>query len=335
MRWVQPEFLYLLILLPIYWGAEYWLEQWRRRARQIYAEGQFHGWLVLPASQRRRLLKIALWSLAWTALVAAAARPQGAPVLVERASQTRTIYLVVDCSLSMRTQDLPRGRMAAAKQAMRGVIARNPQDRLGLIGFAGEARMLCPATTDHQALTLLVDQVNTRIISQPGSDPAAGVSMAMAKLNQLPGQGKVVLLFSDGEATRARDWLDAGQRAAAQGIKIISVGLGTAAGGPIPLGRDFWGKTTYRKFKGRLVQSRLTSLSMRKAAKFSGGYYVTWTSLPEVMKALSRALKRVTAAQPETETVWAYYEYFPWFVILAFLVLLLEILIPLQRSRLA
>lgn len=318
MHWMHPEWLWGLAGLPLIW----WLA-WRGRRRQTRALAEFalpalHPLLLAgPGRARGQGLRLVLWSLAWLLLIAALARPQGAPLEVEQPERLRSLYLVLDVSLSMRVQDAPPSRLEAAKQAAEALIRDHPEDRIGLVVFAREARTLCPATTDHAALRRMLAEVNASLPLAPGSNPAAGLAAARKLLANRPGKAKAAVLLTDGEATQAGDLISEGRRLAAAGVQLLVLGFGTLEGGPIPMGRDFWGRPQVRVYHGKQVTSRLVSLALRRAAAVNGGRYATWESAGKTLPQIQRALRQRQRDQLHSAKVRRYYEFFPWLVALA------------------
>jgi Ca-activated chloride channel homolog len=333
MNFVHPQYLYLLFALLLVVGLECYLEFWRRRSLQRFAAQEFRFSLFPVYSTKRRWLKVCIWSFAFGALVLALARPQGKPVLLEQSQSTRLTYVVLDCSLSMRARDIRPSRLLAAKQSIQQLIERLPHDRVGLIVFAGEAQVVCPATFDQQAFLNALHYVGTQTLGKPGSHPVSGIRLALEKLAELPGTAKCIMLFSDGEENQTGTLETFSQTARTQGVKIISVGLGTEKGSVIPLGKDFWGKQEYRRYRGRTVKTRLKDMGLRKIAKLSGGHYFHWKNIDETIPAIRETLRKYSRDTQQKKKVLAYYEFFPWLVAVAFLFFLLDWLLPMVGRR--
>ena len=324
MQWMNPQWLWGLTALPLVWSLEWWRRRRQRRTLAEFAAPALHPVLLAGPVKPHRWGRMSLWSLAWVAIVLALARPQGAPLEVEQPERLRTLYLVLDASLSMRVQDVLPSRLEAAKSAAEGIIRAHPLDRIGLIAFTKEARTLCPATLDHTALRRMLAETDTSLPLAPGSDPVAGLVLAEKLLSSRPGKAKTVILLSDGEATQAGDLTAQSRRMAGAGIRLLVLGFGTVEGGPIPLGRDFWGRPQVRMHQGRPVTSRLVSLGLRRAAAVNGGRYAVWESEGKTLPLVRNALRQQWRDQLQTAKVWRYYEFFPWLVALALGLLLWE-----------
>ena len=143
------------------------------------------------------------------------------------------ILLAVDCSKSMLTEDVKPNRIERAKLAIADFADHLPDNRLGLIAFAGDAFLQCPLTLDHDAFQTAVRELDTDTIPRPGTDIATAIDQAVDALRSQPNNMKFLILVTDGEDLEGRV-LDAAKNAAQNGLKIYTVGVGTANGDRIP-----------------------------------------------------------------------------------------------------
>lgn len=299
--------------------AAAWLEwrwrRWRRRRLESYAESASFLRLMPREVGRPGAMSWWLWMLAVVCLITAAARPQGAP---EETIQTRrpvlNVFFVLDVSTSMRAEDVRPSRLGLARRTLEGILAALPQARAGLIVFAGEARVTCPATFDHEAFSTVLDRVSAGMLGAGGSKPAPAVNLAMEKLEHLEGDGRAVVLLSDGETHDSSGLSEIGLHAAARDIPIVTLGVGTLEGGHIPMGKDFWGQAQVRRYRGEPVRTRLVSLGLRKAATFSGGAYFDAGADPAAAAEAARRLTRWTREALRRRAVTVRREYFAGFL---------------------
>ena len=329
-RFVYPDMLILLLWIPIFWILEYRITVWRRRAAEKFSVHPFSSHLIPSVSLRRQWLKTALWSLALAGIIMGLARPQGAPKKVYRTGQSLYLYLVLDCSLSMRARDVKPDRFTAAKKTLSALVERLARDHIGLIGFTGAARVFCPATVDHHALLLALKQAGPEVLGSPGSNPAAGLALALEKLERLPGKSKAVVILSDGEENRSEKLKAIAQEASQQGIKVYTVGYGSEDGTPIPIGQDFWGKIRYRIYQGKKVKTRLVSIGLLKAAKLGQGHYWLFETPQITANKIALEVEKLTRQAVRQAAILEYREFFPWLAALAFILLWFEPLLPLR-----
>jgi Ca-activated chloride channel family protein len=187
----------------------------------------------------------------------------------------KSVVIALDVSASMQAADVPPTRLARAVQIAGELVDRAHGSRVGVLLFAGKGYVLVPPTYDLEAVAFLLEGVTGTLASaqDPGSLLATGIRDGLI---QLPGEGeRVIVLISDGEAGEPEsDVIDAVREAAAQGVALHSVGVGTYGGGPVPsLGRPT--RPSRSSAEGRQEDvSRLQELLLRRIADAGGGEYV-------------------------------------------------------------
>jgi len=192
------------------------------------------------------------------------------------------VMIALDVSSSMLAQDFrPSNRLEVAKRTVADFVRARPDDRIGLVTFAGEALTQVPATGDHDLLLQALERVEW---GQLGSGTAVGMGLATAvnRLRSLPGEGKVVVLMSDG-ANTAGSVLprDAARAAATLGIRVYAVGVGSTGLVRAPVERTASG------FRYAMVPARIDVAAMTDVARATGGRYFEATD--------ADALRRVYA----------------------------------------
>jgi Ca-activated chloride channel homolog len=335
MRFLHPElFLLLLLVLPGLWALELAWRRWRRHRAADFAEAHLVSAALPVLSAGHGGLRIAAYSLGVAALITALARPQGPAAPGPGFKPGLDLMLVADGSLSMLARDVKPDRLGAVRREADALAERLPGVRVGAVAFAGGAWTLCPLTLDADALRLGLAHLDPWTLPVRGSDPAAGLTLALEKLPAHPGAARAVVLFTDGEVNRPGRLDELARAARAQGVRVDVVGIGTLAGGPIPLGRDLWGRETYRVFRERVVVTRLRSLDLRRAAQFGGGrYWSVGEGAEAAAPGLARELSRLEHGVVPTEGQSVRPEYYPLFALLALLLLALEPLWPVFRRR--
>jgi len=320
MHWAAPEYAWLLLLgLP----AVFLLRraQLRRRRDMIQLAGESQ---VLP----RQWLAFSLPAFAFVLLVAALCRPQWGHEPLRQQSRGGDILVALDVSRSMLADDLVPNRLAAAKQAIRGLLARLRGDRIGLIAFAGSAFQVCPLTSDYGAFADVLAETGSASIPLGGTSLAAPLNEARRVFTGDQGRGKYLIVISDGEdhgsADQGGDLAAAAQALRGAGVTIYSVAAGSVAGGLVPLpGGEF-----LRNRQGAIVRSRMQLEPLRSLANATGGRHYDLASDPQALDSLyatelSAREKRVI--QGTRQQLADRYQY-P--LALALLLLLLEPLIP-------
>lgn len=239
MRFVEPQVLFALpLILPFLW--------WARRGRLAQRKSiGFSSLYLLEWSKAATPLRLRhriewLHLLFWTLLLLALARPQLSLGERPRSKEGIDIILCLDTSTSMEAQDLRPNRIEAAKSVSEAFIESRPDDRIGLVIYAGIALTQCPLTTDHQTLKLLLRQVHTASTGLDGTAIGNAIATSVNRLKDLPGDSKVIVLLTDGRNNAGQiEPVKAAELAAELGIRVYAIGVGTDAGGNPMFGADF------------------------------------------------------------------------------------------------
>ena len=186
---------------------------------------------VLAGSRRTgALLRLG----ALTALIVGAAGPEWGREVVRRASSGSDVVLVLDISASMDTRDVAPSRLGEARREALAALDRLVGSRVGVVAFAGDASRLCPLTLDRSAARLTLESLSSASVSTPGTDLGRALRMAARVIPPGRRDEQAIVLWTDGEDLErgARAALD---ELAVSGVRIFAVGVGTAAGGEVPV----------------------------------------------------------------------------------------------------
>ena len=250
---------------------------WRRYdARQQIALGQFVSAhlrvsLTRSVSSARRLVKRGVLLGAIALLFIALAGPQLGYQWTQVTRRGNDIIFAVDTSRSMLTPDVKPDRLERAKLAIDDFVTHLDGDAVGLIAFAGSAFLQTPLTLDYGAFHESLGALDTNIIPRGGTDITSAIREAQSALRDRPGSDKILVLVTDGEDLEGNA-LAAAKTAAAQGLKIYTVGVGSANGDLIPLPPDQGGGFV-RDAAGNPVKSRLDEAGLKAIAQATGGLY--------------------------------------------------------------
>jgi Ca-activated chloride channel family protein len=272
MKFAEP--LWLLAGL-IACGALVWA--WRRYdARQraalaTFASSHLHAQLTASFSTVRRNWKRGLFLAAIGGLFVALARPQAGYRWEQVTRRGIEVIFAVDTSRSMLTPDVKPDRLTRAKLAVDDFAGKMNGDGVGLIAFAGNAFLQCPITLDYDAFHESLAALDTTIIPRGGTDIASAIHEAQAALQNRPATDKVLVLLTDGEDLEGSA-LDAAKAAAKDGLKICTVGVGSANGDLIPIPADQGGGFV-KDDAGQFVKSHLDEAGLKAIAAATGGIY--------------------------------------------------------------
>ena len=317
MNFLWPEFLWLLLALPLLAGVYIWTLRRKKKLALRYASlsivkeamGRGHSW--------RRHVPPILFLLAIAAMLLAAARPLATITLPSR---QQTLILAMDVSGSMRATDVKPNRMVAAQEAAKSFIADLPRHvRVGIVAFAGSAQVTQLPTVNRDDLTAAIDSFQL----QRGTATGNGIMMSLATLFPDAGidiaalgprdgarplradpakpspkeftpvepgsyNSAAIIMLTDGQRTTGVDPLEAAKMAAERGVRVYTVGIGTVDGETI--GFEGW------SMRVRLDEETLKSVAQRTQAEYF--YAGTAADLKKVYETLST---RLTVEKKETE----------------------------------
>jgi Ca-activated chloride channel family protein len=262
--------------------------------------------------------------------IVALARPQWGSTWDEVKQQGLDIVVAVDTSKSMLATDIAPNRLERAKLAALELMQDAKLDRMGLVAFAGSAFLQCPLTIDDVAFQQSVQSLNVNTIPQGGTALAAAIDTALTAFKE-GDNFKVLVLFTDGE-DNDEGALAAADRAAKEGMKIFTVGIGTAEGDLLRV-TDANGNSDYiRDEQGNVVKSHLNEDLLRQiATKTGGGFYLPLRGAKTIDTLYEKGLAPLPKSQQASKLVKRFHEQYYWPLALAILLLLVEILFPERR----
>jgi Ca-activated chloride channel family protein len=310
----SPALLVLLALLPVWW-------LWRRRRRPeaitfsrvpLLARGPRAG-----RSIARGILTLRSGALA--GMVVAVARPRFSGRTEQSNSEGINIIVAFDISSSMLAEDFqPQNRLEVAREKVKQFIRMRTSDRIGVVAFSGEALTQVPLTTDYPVVLAAVDNL------QPGQlDDGTAIGTAIAtsanRLRSAPGRSRVIVLLTDGVNNRgAIDPRTAAQAAAAFGVKIYTIGVGTEGMAPVPVGRGVFGL----RYENRPVE--IDDALLSEVAQKTGGRYFRARDAAALQR-ITEEIDRLERTTVRTRVRTQYAELYRWPLGMALLALLLEV----------
>lgn len=252
-------------------------------------------------------------ALAVAAAVTAAAQPRWGTrqSLVPRTGAQ--VIVVLDVSRSMDGTDVAPSRLTAAKTAINATIGRLGGDRIGLVIFAGSARLRIPLTTDFTAASQVVTSLETgSVIVTGGSSAADGLDIALGAFDQESKSGRLMILITDGDDL-GTDPAGTAERVRGSGVELLVVGAGTAAGSTVPV-YDEQAKRTIDKpdASGAAIVTRLNEPFLRAIAAASGGRYLG-SDLRALPGAVEGRIATLDRARFDQQAAKLPVERFQWF----------------------
>ncbi len=332
-RFSHPEYLYLLVLLPVMALLAWYFTRVRSLASMRFASGKVFPRLAEDVSGAKRIMKFAIIGLAVALIVVGLANPQIGTRLEEVKQEGVDIFIALDVSLSMKAEDIKPNRLEKAKLELRNLIGRLAGDRIGLVVFAGDAYTQFPLTTDYSAANLFLDVVDVDAAPVPGTAIGSAIERAVESFEVKDPTTKVIVIITDGENTEG-DAFEAAQDAAQKGVLLYTIGLGSPSGAPIPVYNGSGQQSDFKRDRsGAVVVTKLDEVSLQRIAEIGKGKYFLGSSsqdeLDEIYKSLNSLQKKEFGVKQFTD----FEDRFQWFLLPALLLLSAELLLSEKKSR--
>lgn len=279
------------------------------------------GFSRLPKSPMEwmRHIPFVLRNLAIVLLVIVLARPQSSNRMENKITEGIDIVMALDISGSMLAQDLKPNRLEAAKDVATQFVSGRPNDKIGLVIFAGESFTQCPLTTDHPVLVNLFNDIKTGML-EDGTAIGMGLATAVARIKDSEAKSKVVILLTDGMNNRGDIApMTASEIAKTFGVRVYTIGVGTVGMAPMPIQTVFGQQT-------QMVEVKIDDQMLTQIAEMTGGKYFRATDnqkLAEIYAEIDQLEKTKIEVQEYSKRSE---EYLP-FAILAAVLLLAELVL--------
>lgn len=312
----QPAWLILLVLIPILGLGAILAARLRRSQWSSLIAPRLRASLLKHSSPLPRWFALFFLLAACAAIIIGLARPQGDIGTRTEKALGRNLLIALDLSRSMRVQDVKPDRLSQAKLVIYELLDAMPNERIGIIGFAGSSYLYAPLTVDHRAVRETVEQIDETWAPLGGSDLASAVSLAIDTLKKSGQKNNALVILSDGEKHEG-DLDEMIAEAESSGVYILAVGVGTEDGDYIP-NPDFPGNRMVDR-NGKPVISRLQSDVMRKLATETKGRYAVAGTGMDIPSMVKSAIADLDAFEMEGRERRIQIEFYQWLLLPAIL----------------
>jgi Ca-activated chloride channel family protein len=331
-RFENIEYLYGLLMIPVFILAFILYRVWKRRALKRFGELPVIMRLVPEMSDIKPVIKFSLLMISYIFLIIGAANPQIGSRLEKVERKGADLMIALDVSNSMLAQDVRPDRITRATQAISKLIDDLGGDRIGIVVFAGKAYMQLPITTDYAAAKMFLSTISTGMVPTQGTAIAEAIEMASGAFKQ-DDRSKALIIITDGEDHEG-DALEAAQAAAEKGIRIYTIGMGSPDGTPIPTYDQNGNQVGFRKDKqGQTVITKLNETILQQIASAGNGIYVRATTGRDGLSRIFEEINQLQKAEIETQMFSEYEDRYQYFLGFGLLFLLLEFLLPEKKSK--
>jgi Ca-activated chloride channel family protein len=264
----------LLLLGPLVW---FYVDAARRREELLsrIVAPRLQKQLTGQVSHLKRNLRTAFLLGSLLLTVVALAKPRYGFREETITTKGRDVILAIDVSRSMLATDTAPTRLGRAKLISQDLLDLLRGDRFGLIAFAGTAFLQAPLTMDKVAVLTSIQDLDTNTIPKGGTDIAAAIRMAIAAFGKGEGATRALILMTDGEELE-ESAVEAANEAEAAGIRIFTIGFGSASGSLIPIRTEEGRNDFVRDENGNPVNSKLDVSRLTEIAKATGGFYLPY-----------------------------------------------------------
>lgn len=326
----DKTYLWLLIGIPVIVLLYAMVIFWQKRTQRKFADKELLDRLSPNRSTGKQVLKIVLLCLAIASLVIALVNPQFGTKLETVKREGVDVVFAIDVSKSMLAEDIAPNRLEKSKQLVTQIINNLASDRVGIIAYAGSAFPQLPITTDYAAAKMFLQNMNTDILSSQGTAIREAIELAKTYFNDDEQTNRVLFLISDGEDHEG-NIEEIAAEAARQGIRIVTIGVGTPKGGPIPVRRNGVVQNYKKNNQGETVITRLEQETLKEIASEANGIYIDGSNTAQVVEEVTEILQNMDKKEFESQQIAEYKSQFQWFLGLGLLFLLLDILL-LERQ---
>jgi Ca-activated chloride channel family protein len=322
-----PQLLYALGLVPLFAICFLFYLIWKRKAIKRIGDRKLVKELYKNHSPIKTVLKFVLLIIAFSLGCIAIANPRRQDAGSNEVRKGIDVVVALDISNSMLAADIAPNRLQQAKAFIQKLMEKMPDNRIGLVLFAGHAYLQMPLTFDHNAAQLFVTT------AQPGSIAAQGTAIGDAldkcriAFGEQSGKYKAVVLITDGE-THDATGLEAAQRLSKSGVMINTVGIGSAEGSTIT---DTTGESK-KDASGNIVISRLNESFLQQLAATTNGSYVHLENSNTAVAQVTQQLATIEKTALGDASQFTYQTFYIWATLPMLLLLLIELFSPDRKK---
>ncbi len=317
---LNPEFFWLFLLIPIALAWLWWKNKEQTATLKISSVKGFKGSKSILARLKPHLSGLRILSLCF--LIIALARPR----TVDISNQTKTtkgidIVMAIDLSSSMLAKDLKPNRMEALKEVATNFVDARPNDRIGVVVYAGEAYTKTPVTSDKAIVKQAISDIKFDNVLQDGTGIGMGLTTAVNRLKESKAKSKIIILLTDG--VNNSGFIEpetASEIAKEYGIKVYTIGLGTNGNAMFPYAFAPNGKD----FLYKMMPVEIDEQLMKTIAKNTGGKYFRANNNSK-LESIYNEINKLETTEIEELKYYDYDEKYRLFVIIAGILLLIEI----------
>ncbi len=334
------EYLWLLLVV-VACGLIWVYAEWRnRRKLEAWADRQMFGRLIPDRSRWRPITKVTLTLMGFALLVVALANPQMGTKIEKGKRAGSDVAICLDLSNSMMAEDIQPNRLERSKRVVSNIMSTLAGDRISLVVFAGASYIQMPLTNDYSAAKLFLDHVSCDMIASQGTAIGDAIEKAMQTFGYddpdrewEKNKGRAIIVISDGE-NHEDDAVGAARKAAREGVRVCTIGMGLPNGAPIPEYDPRGRKESYKRDRGgSIIMTRLNEEMMRQIADAGNGVYVRASNAGSGIGEITNVIEGLEKEDYGEAVFSAYESRFQYPLTAAIVCLLASVLLFERRNR--
>ena len=333
LRLDNAEWIHLFWFLAIMLVLFVFALRWKRKALKAYGDFSVFGMTASRLSFFRPKLKFILFLLGIAFLTMAIVNPQIGSKLKEADRKGIDLMIAIDVSRSMDATDIQPSRLDRSRQSISRLIDELSGDRIGIIVFAGKAYTQLPITTDYSAAKMYLSTLSSDMVPTQGTSIGSAIELAMESFDDNE-HSKSIIVITDGE-THDEHALEKAEEAAEKGITVHTIGMGLPEGAPIPIMQN-GRRTGFKKDKeGNTVMTQLNEDLLSRIASRGNGSYVRANNSRAGLQTIFDEINQMEKQKFESKVYADYEDRFQYFLAIAIVLLVAELLLVNRKGRFA
>lgn len=308
----------LVLLIPVGYAVQ---RRLRRNRLRRFGDEELVRQLMPSYSGTKGWVRTIITTVALFFFLVGLARPQIGAKLSEHEARGAEIMICLDVSNSMLAEDYSPNRLDRAKLAISRIVDRLQDDRIGLIVFAGSSFVQLPITTDYVSAKMFLNTIDTQSVPIQGTAMGDAIFTALRSFSAQSEKSRAMILITDGE-NHEDDAVEAARQAAEMGVKVYTIGVGSAQGQPIPMDGDL-----LKDREGNIVVTRLDEQTLQQVAQAGGGAYVHAGNEEFGLNPIIDDIRKMEDEEFSSVVFEEFDEQYMYFFAIAFALLVLEMLI--------
>ena len=326
-HFAYAQYLLLIFLIPVFFIVQAVLLRIRRNRIRKFGDEKLVSQMMPSYSKSKVWVRLVLFSIGFFFFVIGLSRPQIGARLKEQEIKGAEIIIAIEVSNSMLAEDYSPNRLERAKLAVSRLVDKLRDDRIGLVIFAGTSFVQLPVTTDYVSAKMFLNSIDTGSIPIQGTALGDAITTCIRSFSAQSDKSRAIILITDGE-NHEDDPVSAAKQAAEMGIKVFTIGVGSPEGKPIPMNGEL-----LKDKDGEIVVSRLDEAVLQEIAAEGNGAYVRAGNSEFGLNPIIDDLRKLEDEKYSSVVFEAYDEQFMYFLAIALVFFVLEMLVGDRRSK--